>query len=132
MTDITNPTPTTNTETLEFSSNIPTESTESTESTEPIEPTESSEPTVQAGNIKQNQIKKKKHKKKKKNRCFFEGCNKKLSTIDKLMTCKCSHNYCKQHVSITNHNCKANFLALNKEYLIKNNPVVMPSKFTAL
>ena len=121
MTDITNPTPTTNTETLEFSSNIPTESTE------PIEPTESSEPTVQAGNIKQNQ-----HKKKKKNRCFFEGCNKKLSTIDKLMTCKCSHNYCKQHVSITNHNCKANFVALNRAYLIKNNPVVIPSKFTAL
>ena len=125
MTDITTTstttttsTSTTITETSEFSSN------------EAIKQTEQAEQTEITGSIKQT--KKKKTKKKKKNRCFFEGCNKKLSTIDKLMTCKCSYNYCKQHVSITNHNCKANFLALNREYLIKNNPVVMPSKFTAL
>tara|TARA_R110002074_G_scaffold193422_1_gene359262 strand:+ start:433 stop:822 length:390 start_codon:yes stop_codon:yes gene_type:complete len=126
MTDITTTSTTTttktrSTETPEFSSNEAIKQTEQTEQAEQTEIT---------GSIKQT--KKKKTKKKKKNRCFFEGCNKKLSTIDKLMTCKCSHNYCKQHVSITNHNCKANFLALNREYLIKNNPVVMPSKFTAL
>ena len=71
-------------------------------------------------------------KKKKKKRCFFKGCKVKLSFIDKQMTCKCKHNFCKIHRPLSSHKCSADHVAINKKYLTKNNPVVIPSKITAV
>ena len=67
-------------------------------------------------------------KKKKKKRCNHKDCKKKLSFIDKQMICKCKRCFCSIHRSITAHNCTANHIKINQEYLIKNNPIVIPSK----
>mgnify|MGYP006158010875 FL=1 len=75
--------------------------------------------------------KKKKKKKKEKNMddyCFVESCTKKLSFIDKQMTCKCKHDYCRLHRHISNHNCSADHISINKEYLTANNPIIIPPK----
>lgn len=71
---------------------------------------------------------KKKNKKGRKHRCSFSGCKKKLSFMDMQMTCKCNHNFCSSHRPLGHHNCSADHVALNQAYLIKNNPIVIPSK----
>ena len=75
--------------------------------------------------------KKKKSKKSKKNkrkRCNHKECKKKLSFMDIQMACKCKQCFCAKHRPLTMHVCSANHVKLNQEYLIKNNPVIMPSK----
>jgi predicted nucleic acid binding AN1-type Zn finger protein len=59
---------------------------------------------------------KKDKKKKKKNRCYFKGCNKKL-TIS-TVTCKCNKRFCPQHRLQAQHNCKI-VNTINKELLME-------------
>ena len=48
----------------------------------------------------------KESKKKKKNRCCHDGCNKKLSLVDKTMgECKCNNLYCQIHRDSSKHAC---------------------------
>jgi hypothetical protein len=72
--------------------------------------------------------KKKKSKKNKRKRCNHKECKKKLSFMDIQMACKCKLCFCAKHRPLTMHICTANHVKLNQEYLIKNNPVIMPSK----
>ena len=75
--------------------------------------------------------KKKKSKKSKKNkrkRCNHKECKKKLSFMDIQMACKCKQCFCAKHRPLTMHVCSANHVKINQEYLIKNNPVIVPSK----
>jgi len=75
--------------------------------------------------------KKKKSKKSKKNkrkRCNHKECKKKLSFMDIQMACKCKLCFCAKHRPLTMHVCTANHVKINQEYLIKNNPVIVPSK----
>ena len=80
-------------------------------------------------NVHVSPVSKKKKKKKNMNaRCNHIECNKKISFIDKQMSCKCKLIFCSSHRSITKHKCTANHVQLNKAYLIKNNPAIIPSK----
>tara|TARA_B110001450_G_C17437941_1_gene406691 strand:- start:381 stop:734 length:354 start_codon:yes stop_codon:yes gene_type:complete len=79
-----------------------------------------------------NKQSKKKLKSNKKKRCYVKHCNKKLSYIDKQMACVCSHAFCSTHRPIMEHKCTANHKALHQQYLIKNNPIVIPSKLNVV
>ncbi len=68
---------------------------------------------------KQNKIEKKKI------RCSFEGCNKKLSIIERDIKCKCNKSFCKNHSFFTNHNCDFNYLNEHKKKLINLNPKII-------
>lgn len=59
----------------------------------------------------------KKNKKSKKSRCNFDGCNKKLTLVDKSIICKCQKVFCPKHRISVNHNCE---IKINKEEFIKN------------
>ena len=70
----------------------------------------------------------KKSKKNKKKRCNHKECNKKLSFMDIQMVCKCNKYFCNKHRPLSSHICTANHIKINQDYLIKNNPVVIPIK----
>ena len=67
-------------------------------------------------NIVNIENKKKKKKNKKKNRCSFEGCNKKLSIT--CMPCSCNKKFCPIHRIKVKHNCEINIC---EKDMIKNN-----------
>jgi len=48
----------------------------------------------------------KKKKKSKKNRCFLDGCGKKLKLTD--MACRCQNRYCQKHRLPESHTCSWN------------------------
>jgi predicted nucleic acid binding AN1-type Zn finger protein len=56
--------------------------------------------------IKKKKGGKKKKKKSKKNRCFLDGCGKKLKLTD--MACRCQNRYCQKHRLPESHTCSWN------------------------
>ena len=44
-------------------------------------------------------------------------CNRKVSAIDAMISCRCKEVLCKEH--IYNHDCKFDYKKTNKEMLIK-------------
>jgi AN1-type zinc finger protein 5/6 len=57
-------------------------------------------------------------------------CNKKLKLID--IKCKCGEYFCSQHIYSDSHDCKFDYKKLGKEYLEKNNPIILPTKVNKL
>lgn len=51
------------------------------------------------------------------NTCNFEGCNKKLSLIEKTMKCKCDGVYCGKHKHANKHNCNFDYIKDGKKKL---------------
>lgn len=58
-----------------------------------------------------------KKRKKKKNRCSFDGCNKKLKLTD--FSCRCKKIYCAKHRTQESHNCIELNKNMDKEKFIK-------------
>ena len=61
-------------------------------------------------------IVKPKKRKKKKNRCSFNGCNKKLKLTD--FPCRCKNKYCAKHRTQESHNCIELQKVVDKEKFI--------------
>ncbi len=58
------------------------------------------------------------------NKCSFEGCKKKLKTVDKIMgLCRCENVFCKIHRLPEQHNCSFQFI-INKDEFIRENKCV--------
>lgn len=74
-------------------------------------------------------------KKKKKNRCCHEGCNKKLSLVDKTMgECKCNNLYCQIHRDSSKHTCTYDWHSNKKAELAVqlNSDKCVASKLTSI
>jgi len=77
----------------------------------------------------------KKHKKKNKNRCSHDGCNKKLTLVDKTMgECKCNNLYCHLHRDISKHVCSYDWHSNKKAELAAqlNSNKCVASKLTSI
>ena len=73
--------------------------------------------------------------KKKKNRCCHEGCNKKLSLVDKTMgECKCNNLYCQIHRDSSKHKCTYDWHSNKKAELAVqlNSNKCVASKLTSI
>jgi len=53
-------------------------------------------------------------------RCYH--CNKKLKMIQ--FTCKCSHQFCINHLNPHNHNCQYDYKTEKEKKIIENNPLI--------
>lgn len=69
-------------------------------------------------------------KRKKKNRCNFEGCNKKLTITS--FECQCLKKFCPIHRLPENHECTFDYVNDGKEKIKKNNPIVINSKINKI
>lgn len=55
-------------------------------------------------------------------------CSKRLSLVEKQLTCKCGKNFCTSHRYSNAHDCVFDYKKLQKEKLIKENPPVITPK----
>ena len=73
---------------------------------------------------------KKSSKKKKKNRCQFEGCNKKLTITS--FECSCAKRFCPIHRLPESHNCTFDYVKAGQEKIRENNPVIINDKINKI
>jgi predicted nucleic acid binding AN1-type Zn finger protein len=61
-----------------------------------------------------------------KKKCHF--CNKKLSIIEKDLTCQCKFQFCMKHMNKHSHNCTFDTKKVITEQLKENNPKISCNK----
>ena len=70
-------------------------------------------------------------KEKKPNRCQFEDCKRKISSVDDYV-CKCGLKTCRHHKFFENHNCTFNYKSEHANKLEKLNPKIVSKKMETI
>lgn len=60
------------------------------------------------------------------------SCSKKLKIVERQMACRCGNVFCNSHRFIVDHDCPYDHKRIQREKLIKENPVIIPDKINRI